>query len=279
MISVAGAGCEIRPEGGLDLLAWPEFDQVGALIRVTTRGGGVSGGPYESLNLSFSVGDDPGSVRENRRRVAAAVGAGLDEFVFARQVHSGRPVVVTAADRGRGALSPEDAVPDADALVTADPAVVLAIGVGDCVPVVLCDPAAGVLACVHAGWRGTVARITETTLEAMTGLGARRERVLAGIGPAIGPTGTRSGTMWPGRSGPASGTGPRTASCGRTGPGGSCSTCGTPTRSCWPTRASLSSRSTSRTSRPGREGMAALAGSSAIGRPARAVGSRWWPGS
>jgi polyphenol oxidase len=94
---------------------------------------------------------------------------------------------VSAADRGRGTLGLDDAVPDADALVTSDPGVVLAILVGDCVPVVLLDPVAGVLACVHAGWRGTVAGVTAAALAAMGTLGARPANVRAGIGPAIAP--------------------------------------------------------------------------------------------
>ena len=78
-------------------------------------------------------------------------------------------------------------MPDADALVTADPAAVLAILVADCVPIVLHDPVARVLACVHAGWRGTVARVTDAALAAMTSLGAHPADVRAGLGPAIGP--------------------------------------------------------------------------------------------
>jgi polyphenol oxidase len=187
MTAPATATCEIRRQGELGVLAWPLFDGLGADVMVTTRAGGVSAGPYATLNLSFSVDDEPGAVLENRRRVAAALGAGLGDFVFARQVHSGRAQVVSAADRGRGTLSLDDAVPDTDALVTSDPGTVLAILVGDCVPIVLYDPVARVLACVHAGWRGTVARITDAALRAMSALGGQPDRVLAGIGPAIAP--------------------------------------------------------------------------------------------
>jgi polyphenol oxidase len=143
-------------------------------------------GAYESLNLSFSVGDDAGAVLENRRRVARAVGAGLGDFVFSRQVHGAGVRVVTADDRGAGAFGVDQSVPEADALVTADPAVVLAILAADCVPVVLYDPVARVLACVHSGWRGTVARASEAAVAAMAALGAEPENVIAGIGPAIG---------------------------------------------------------------------------------------------
>ena len=121
----------------------------------------------------------------NRRRVAAALGADLGDFVFCSQVHGRRVAVVSAADRGRGALRLDDAVASTDALVTTDPGTVLAILVADCVPIILADPQAGVLACVHAGWRGTVAGVTGAALHAMQGLGARPERIRAAIGPAV----------------------------------------------------------------------------------------------
>jgi YfiH family protein len=151
---------------------------------VTTRAGGVSAGVYQSLNLSLGVGDDADRVVENRRRAAAAVGLGLDHVVFAHQVHGRDVAVVTADDRGRGTRTIDDA-PAADALVTATPDVGLAVMVGDCVPLVLYDPDAHVAAAVHAGWRGTVARVTDVALDAMAGLGAEPGRVLAGMGPAI----------------------------------------------------------------------------------------------
>jgi polyphenol oxidase len=167
---------------GLDLLTWPALDGVA----VTTTTGGVSTGPYESLNLSLAVGDDPGNVMENRRRLAVALDASPADFVFARQVHGADVHVVTAADRGRGAFDP-GAAPEADALVTNTPGIILAILAADCVPIALLDPDARVLACVHAGWRGTVARAVAAAVQAMVRLGARPENTIAGIGPAIGP--------------------------------------------------------------------------------------------
>jgi polyphenol oxidase len=178
---------EFRHRGDLQVLTWPVFDGLSADVLVTTRQGGVSAGDYAALNLSLSVGDDPAAVLENRRRVAAALGADPGDFVYARQVHGGRAQVVTAADRGRGGQALADAIGHADALVTTDPGTALAILVADCVPIVLLDPVARVLACVHAGWRGTVARVAAAALEAMTALGARPAGVLAGIGPAIAP--------------------------------------------------------------------------------------------
>jgi polyphenol oxidase len=183
-VDTAAAG---RPAAGLSLLGWPAFEGLAVEAFVTGRGGGVSVGAYESLNLSFAVGDDPGAVLENRRRVAAAVGANLGEFVFTRQMHGAGVRVVTADDRGSGAFVLDESVPEADALVTADPSVVLAILAADCVPIVLYDPVAHVLGCVHSGWRGTVARVSEAALAAMSGLGATQENVVAGVGPAISP--------------------------------------------------------------------------------------------
>jgi hypothetical protein len=102
-------------------------------------------------------------------------------------VHGAVARVVTRADRGRGAAVADAGVGEADALVTSDPGTVLGVLVADCAPILLYDPRAHVLACVHAGWRGTVARVTGTALAAMATLGTRPGDVIAGIGPAIGP--------------------------------------------------------------------------------------------
>src|SRR5215468_4309267 len=142
----ASAAAGLRQRAGLPVLTWPAFDPLPVEALVTTRHGGVSAGRYATLNLSFAVGDEAANVRENRRRAAAA---------------------------------------PADALVTTAPGTVLAILEADCVPIVLYDPGAHVLACVHAGWRGTVARAAEAALAAMCSLGTRPEDVVAGIGPAI----------------------------------------------------------------------------------------------
>jgi YfiH family protein len=186
MTARAPAVAGLRQHGDLPVLAWPVFDPLPADILVTTCQGGVSAGRYATLNLSFAVGDDPALVRENRRRAAATLGADLADLVFAAQVHGSHAQIVTAADRGRGALAGTGPVGPADALVTTEPGLVLTILVADCVPVVLYDPAAHVLACVHAGWRGTVARVTAAAVAAMSSLGSRPEQIIAGIGPAIG---------------------------------------------------------------------------------------------
>jgi YfiH family protein len=186
MTARAPAAAGLRQRGGLPVLTWPVFDPLPVDVLVTTRQGGVSSGRYATLNLSFAVGDDPALVRVNRSRAAAALGAVPADLVVAAQVHGSHAEIVTAADRGRGALAGDAPVGPADALVTTEPGPVLTILVADCVPVVLYDPAVHVLACVHAGWRGTVARVTAAAVAAMGSLGSRPEQIIAGIGPAVG---------------------------------------------------------------------------------------------
>src|SRR5262249_56107152 len=113
--------------------------------------------------------------------VAGAVSAA------APRVQGAAARIAPADDRGRGATARGGTVGDADALVTTDPDTVLAVLVADCVPIVLYDPRAHVLACVHAGWRGSVAGVAGTALGTMAILGAKAQDVIAGIGPAIGP--------------------------------------------------------------------------------------------
>ena len=179
-----GAGLSTRH--GVRVLTWPALAPY-AEIAVTTSEGGISEGPYASLNLGLHVGDDPAAVVENRRRAARAVGAGLDDLVLANQVHGAQVVTVGSEHRGKGAREAADTVAEADGLVTRDPGPVLVILVADCLPMVLCDPVAGVLAVVHAGWRGTMAAVGPAAVASMVGLGAEPGRVLAGFGPAISP--------------------------------------------------------------------------------------------
>jgi polyphenol oxidase len=178
---------ELRQLTGLPVLTWPAFDGHALDAVVTTREGGVSTGSYRSLNLGLLVGDDPAAVLTNRARVAAALGSTLDDFVFCEQSHQPNVQIVTDEHRGRGARTMATAIPRTDALVTAVPGITLVVMAADCVPLVLFDPVARVLACVHAGWGGTVRGVTPAAVETMRTLGAEPARILAGIGPAIHP--------------------------------------------------------------------------------------------
>jgi polyphenol oxidase len=169
------------------LREWARAASLGATVAVTTRHGGVSTGPYASLNLGLHVGDDPAAVVTNRTRAAMAFGVTLENLVFAEQVHGAETAVVGSADRGRGTRHLADAVGSVDTLVTADHGVVLVVLVADCLPVVLIDPAAGVLAVVHAGWRGTAAGVLSGALGAMAELGGRVDATWAFFGPCVEP--------------------------------------------------------------------------------------------
>jgi hypothetical protein len=169
---------------GLSVLTWAVFDRLPLDAAVTTRDGGVSAGEYASLNLGLHVGDRPDDVIENRRRAAAVLASELGDLVFCSQRHGRDVAVVGPCDRGRGTFDHADAIP-CDALVTGSPEVGLVVMVADCVPLVLYDPRAHVLGCVHAGWGGTTKGITTAAVEAMCGVGATASSIVAGIGPAI----------------------------------------------------------------------------------------------
>jgi purine-nucleoside/S-methyl-5'-thioadenosine phosphorylase / adenosine deaminase len=158
------------------------------LAACSDRTGGVSKAPYEELNVGLHVGDDPLAVLENRRRVAHAVGMELTSFVVAQQVHGGEVRLVTAAEGGRGALHSDDALPGADALITREHGIVLAVMLADCVPVIVFDPLTPAVGIAHAGWAGTVQHVARNTVHAMRReFGGDPSTFLAVIGPSIGP--------------------------------------------------------------------------------------------
>jgi hypothetical protein len=143
-----------------------------------TREGGVSSGRFASLNCSLSGRDDADAVRENRRRAAAALGHAGDELVGLFQVHGATVVTLRAAWA-------ESNRPEADAMVTDRPGLLLGIVTGDCAPVLFADARAGVIGAAHAGWRGALAGVIEATIAAMEQLGAARQHIAAAIGPCI----------------------------------------------------------------------------------------------
>lgn len=142
-----------------------------------TRLGGVSQGVFASLNVGLGSSDDRGHVLENRRRAVGAI-APQAALVTLHQVHSATVIPVTAA-------FPDDARPPADAMVTATPGLALGILTADCAPILFADAAAGVIGAAHSGWKGALADIGPATVAAMEQLGARRDRIVAAIGPTI----------------------------------------------------------------------------------------------
>jgi YfiH family protein len=144
-----------------------------------TRQGGVSEGLYASLNCGPGSEDNPAHVAENRARAAQAMGASSASLCTLYQVHGAEVVTVTQPWEA-------DARPQADAMVTDRPGIILGILTADCVPVLLVDPKARIIGAAHAGWKGAIAGVTDATVTAMETLGAHRDRLIAAIGPAIG---------------------------------------------------------------------------------------------
>ncbi|AQT79720.1 laccase [Mycolicibacterium litorale] len=143
----------------------------------TTRAGGVSKPPFDTFNLGDHVGDAPAAVAANRRRLAAAIGLPDDHVVWMNQVHGDRVAVV---DEPRA-----DAFDDTDALVTTTPGLALAVVTADCVPVLMSDARAGVVAAVHAGRVGAADGVVLRTLETMLANGAHTEDISVLLGPAV----------------------------------------------------------------------------------------------
>jgi len=143
-----------------------------------TREGGISTGVYATLNAGIGSRDAPDNVRENRARMAAALRVPADRLLTAYQVHSAEAVIV---DRPW----PLDERPRADAVVTNTPGLAVAITTADCGPILLADAGARVIAAAHAGWRGALGGVLESAVAAMQRCGARRDRIIAAIGPMI----------------------------------------------------------------------------------------------
>jgi YfiH family protein len=175
----------LHPTGELTPLVYYQFTH---LLRhpdlahgVFTRLGGYSQPPWDSLNTGHTVGDDLEAVRANHELIFEALGVHREDVVSPRQVHGTSVRVVDGRDKGQ-------VCPETDALVTVTPGVVLMLRFADCVPVLLFDPIQGVVGLAHAGWRGTVAGMARSAVQAMVNdLGCLPADILAGVGPSIGP--------------------------------------------------------------------------------------------
>jgi YfiH family protein len=142
-----------------------------------TRQGGVSEGVYASLNGGVGSSDDPLSVQENRRRMAETLEVAPEALISVYQVHSPDAVIVEGPWQGER--------PKADAMVTSVPGLALGVTTADCGPVLFADAQARVIGAAHAGWRGAMTGVLESTVIAMERLGAKREKIVAVLGPTI----------------------------------------------------------------------------------------------
>ncbi len=167
-------------------LTFPMLEQTGVVKHgFSTRIGGVSKNHLGTMNLSFSRGDDEQAVRENFRRMAAALDVAEDSFVFSQQTHTTNVRKITAEDKGKGLCKPLD-YQDVDGLITNVPGLCLATFYADCVPLFFVDPVHKAIGLSHSGWRGTAGRMGEVTLKKMTQeFGTEPAEVIAAIGPSI----------------------------------------------------------------------------------------------
>lgn len=156
--------------------AWPVAWDAPVDALMSTRAGGVSAPPWDSLNLGLAVGDDPAAVAENRRRFAAALGA---RPVWLRQVHGADVLRLGVDDPDRAA----------DAAWTDRPGLACTVQVADCLPVLLAHRDGRAVAAAHAGWRGLASGVLENTVRAVcAGIGCDAQDLLAWLGPCIGPS-------------------------------------------------------------------------------------------
>ena len=155
-----------------------------------TREGGYSAGGYGSLNCGLMSGDDRAKVEANRALAVAQLDLAADRLAAVRQVHSAKPVIVDDA-------WPPAEWPEADAMVTKRRGIALGVLGADCAPVLFADREAGVIAAAHAGWRGALSGILDSTLRAMVGLGAKPEKVVAVVGPCIAQASYQVGADFP----------------------------------------------------------------------------------
>ncbi|MEK7296620.1 MAG: peptidoglycan editing factor PgeF [Planctomycetota bacterium] len=152
---------------------------------ISTRNGGFSKPPYNSLNLGFHVGDNPEIVLENRQRLATALGIPLVNFTTVRQVHGGNVVTVKKPE---GALHYDMAIPETDAMITDVPNIYLMVLQADCVPMLFFDAEKKAIGASHAGWRGTLSKIAQNTVRALQErFNCLPKNIYVGIGPSIGP--------------------------------------------------------------------------------------------
>ena len=176
----------ISPELTVPLLHIPLLESTGIVKEgFSTRAGGVSEGIFSTMNLSFTRGDKREAVEENYRRIAQALDVDYGRFVFSDQTHTTNVLQVTEKDAGNGIIR-EREYPDIDGLITNVPGLVLTTFYADCVPLYFVDPVHRAIGLSHSGWRGTVNRMGQVTIERMQeAYGADPADLICAIGPSI----------------------------------------------------------------------------------------------
>ena len=176
----------VKENRGVTYLSFPILEDTGLVSHAfSTRLGGVSKGDFATMNFSFTRGDDRDDVLENYRRMAAALGVDRERMVLTWQTHTTNVRRVTDEDEGKGIVRDRD-YRDVDGLITDIPGITLVTFFADCVPLYFLDPVHKAIGLSHSGWRGTVKRMGQVTVDAMKeAFGTRPEDIIACIGPSI----------------------------------------------------------------------------------------------
>ena len=176
----------LNESNGVTYLTFPKLSEYSDFTHAfSTRLGGVSTGIYESMNLSFTRGDNEADVKQNFKLFADAVGVPYDSIVMSDQTHTTNVRVITEADKGNGLVRAKSFF-DTDGLITNVPGITLFTSFADCVPLYFIDPVNKAIGLTHSGWRGTVGRIGKCTIEAMNReYGSKPHDIIAAIGPSI----------------------------------------------------------------------------------------------
>lgn len=175
-----------KEKDGVFFLAFEKLEQTGLVNHgFSTRLGGVSTGPFASMNFTLTQGDDPAAVAENYRRMAKALGVDEKRMVISYQTHTTNIRLVTDMDAGKGLIRERD-YSDVDGLITNCPGITLVTFYADCVPLYFLDPKKKAIGLSHSGWKGTAADMAGKTVEAMKqAFGTHPEDLIVGIGPSI----------------------------------------------------------------------------------------------
>ena len=176
----------VKENRGVTYLSFPILEDTGLVSHAfSTRLGGVSKGDFATMNFSFTRGDDRDDVLENYRRMAAALGVDRERMVLTWQTHTTNVRRVTEEDEGKGIVRDRD-YRDVYGLITDIPGITLVTFFADCVPLYFLDPVHKAIGLSHSGWRGTVKRMGQVTVDAMKeAFGTRPEDIIACIGPSI----------------------------------------------------------------------------------------------
>ena len=177
---------QILEDAGVPRISYLSLEKYPWLVNAfSTRMGGISTGIYESMNLTFTTGDDPGNVKENFRIFGDSLGISREQMVFADQKHTVNVMQVSSANGGEGIIR-ERSFSAMDGIMTDEPGVCLVTSYADCVPLYFVDPVHRAIALSHSGWRGTIGNICKNTVEMMhEKYGSDPSEMIACIGPSI----------------------------------------------------------------------------------------------